>query len=144
MNLNRYYLYDEVTACLNEFVEGGHPQCAVNPRTAFEEEYPREIQKADVPKKVAVIGGGNVAMDVARAAVRLGAEVTVWYRRTEEEMPADRDEAAEAKEEGVRFRYLAAPAEITEEDGTLCLRMEKMTPGAPDAGGRRSVKGTGE
>ena len=107
----------------------------------------RQVNRGESPaigSRVAVIGGGNVAMDVARAAVRLGAEVTVWYRRTEEEMPADRDEAAEAKEEGVRFRYLAAPAEITEEDGTLCLRMEKMTSGAPDAGGRRSVKGTGE
>lgn len=61
---------------------------------------------------VAVIGGGNVAIDVARAAVRLGAEVTVVYRRDRDSMPAADDEIAEAAEEGVSFRFLASPAEI--------------------------------
>ena len=94
--------------------------------------------------KVAVIGGGNVAMDVARAALRLGAEVTVYYRRSEAEMPADRDELAEAREEGVAFRFLEAPAEILGEGAVTALKLEKMELGEPDTGGRRGVKGTGE
>jgi NADPH-dependent glutamate synthase beta subunit-like oxidoreductase/NAD-dependent dihydropyrimidine dehydrogenase PreA subunit len=107
----------------------------------------RSVNRGDAEElggKVAVIGGGNVAMDVARAAVRLGAEVTVYYRRGEDEMPADRDEVEEAKEEGVSFRFLCAPVEITGEGGVSALRLEKMALGEPDAKGRRSVKGTGE
>ena len=107
----------------------------------------RRVNSGERPElggEVAVIGGGNVAMDVARAAVRLGAKVTVYYRRSEAEMPADRDELAEAKEEGVAFRYLAAPVEIAGGDGALALKLEKMELGEPDAKGRRSVKGTGE
>ncbi|MCR5575590.1 MAG: FAD-dependent oxidoreductase [Oscillospiraceae bacterium] len=94
--------------------------------------------------ETAVIGGGNVALDVARAAVRLGSHVTVYYRRSEAEMPADRDEIAEAKEEGVEFRFLMAPAEIVGEGRAQSLRFEKMELGEPDAKGRRSVRGTGE
>ena len=101
-------------------------------------------ERPAIGDKVAVIGGGNVAMDVARAAVRLGAEVTVYYRRSEAEMPADRDELAEAREEGVAFRFLAAPAEILGDDAVTALKLEKMELGEPDANGRRSVKGTGE
>ncbi len=97
-----------------------------------------------IGKKVAVIGGGNVALDVARAAVRLGADVTVYYRRSEAEMPADRDELAEAAEEGVKFRYLAAPVEIGGEGKAQTLKLEKMALGEKDAKGRRSVHGTGE
>ena len=107
----------------------------------------RRVNQGERPAigdKVAVIGGGNVAMDVARAAVRLGAEVTVYYRRSEAEMPADRDELAEAREEGVAFRFLAAPAEILGEGAVTALKLEKMELGQPDAKGRRSVKGTGE
>ena len=95
-------------------------------------------------KETAVIGGGNVALDVARAAVRLGSHVTVYYRRGEAEMPADRDELAEAKEEGVEFRFLTAPAEILGEGRAQSLKLERVEAGEPDEKGRRSVKGTGE
>ncbi len=101
-------------------------------------------EKPEIGTEVAVIGGGNVAMDVARAAVRLGAKVTVFYRRSEEEMPADPDEVAEAKEEGVIFRYLVAPVEIVGNSVAETLKLEKMELGEPDAKGRRSVKGTGD
>ena len=107
----------------------------------------RRVNQGERPAigdKVAVIGGGNVAMDVARAAVRLGAEVTVYYRRSEAEMPADKDELAEAREEGVAFRFLEAPAEILDEGAVTALKLEKMELGEPDEKGRRSVKGTGE
>ena len=75
---------------------------------------------------VAVIGGGNVAIDVARAAVRLGAEVTVVYRRDRDSMPAADDETAEAAEEGVSFRFLASPAEILGDGKAETLRIELM------------------
>ena len=107
----------------------------------------RRVNRGELPEigtDVAVIGGGNVAMDVARAAVRLGAKVTVYYRRSEAEMPADRDEIQEAKEEGVQFRFLAAPVEICEKDGALSLKLERMKLEAEDAKGRRGVKGCGE
>ena len=92
-------------------------------------------------KRVAVFGGGNVPMDAARTAKRLGSdEVTVVYRRTEVEMPARREEVAHAKEEGVKFLYLHAPLEITASDkgrvnGVELIRCEL---GEPDASGRRS------
>jgi len=92
-------------------------------------------------KKVAVIGGGNVAMDSVRTALRLGAETaTIVYRRTEAEMPARKEEVHHAKEEGVRFELLTAPLEYLGDDqgwvtGTRCRRMEL---GEPDASGRRS------
>lgn len=70
-------------------------------------------KKVNIGDKVAVIGGGNVAMDVARTAVRLGAEVTVVYRRKEEDMPADSEEVAEAKAEGVKFVFEHKPTEFT-------------------------------
>ena len=75
---------------------------------------------------VAVIGGGNVAIDVARAAVRLGAEVTVVYRRDRDSMPAADDEIAEAAEEGVSFRFLASPAEILGDGKAESLKIELM------------------
>ena len=75
---------------------------------------------------IAVIGGGNVAIDVARAAVRLGAEVTVVYRRDRDSMPAADDEIAEAAEEGVSFRFLASPAEILGDGKAETLRIELM------------------
>lgn len=107
----------------------------------------RRVNRGEHPEigdKVAVIGGGNVAMDVARAAVRLGAEVTVCYRRSEAEMPADRDELGEAREEGVQFRFLCAPVEIGGEGSVSSLKLEKMALGEPDEKGRRSAAGTGE
>ena len=101
--------------------------------------------KPEIGKKCAVIGGGNVAMDVCRTAVRLGAETYVIYRRSEAEMPADKEEIAEAKEEGVKFCFLNAPAEIVGADGKVCgLKVEIMELGEPDEKGRRSPVGTGK
>ena len=76
-------------------------------------------EEVSLGKKVVVIGGGNVAMDVARAAVRFGADVTVAYRRREEDMPADPAEVAEAKEEGIRFLFERKPLEIRGENGKV-------------------------
>ena len=101
-------------------------------------------ERPEIGDEVAVIGGGNVALDVARSAVRLGAKVTVYYRRSEEEMPADKDEVAEAKAEGIEFRYLVAPVEISGEGRVQSLRLEKMLLGGRDDKGRRIAKGTGE
>lgn len=92
--------------------------------------------------KVIVVGGGNTAMDVARTAVRMGAEhVQVIYRRTRDEMPAEKIEIDEAEEEGVEFTFLVAPVEIIG-DGTRAkaVRCQKMSLGEPDASGRRSPK----
>ena len=76
-------------------------------------------EKPEIGKKCVVIGGGNVAIDVARAAVRLGAEVTVCYRRKESDMPASPDEVAEAREEGVKFLFEHKPTEIKGADGKV-------------------------
>ena len=96
-------------------------------------------RKPSIGENVAVIGGGNVAIDVARSAVRLGAKsVTVVYRRTEAEMPADEEEVAEAKAEGVKFKFLAAPVQIEGKDGkAAALKLQLMELGEPDATGRR-------
>ena len=90
-------------------------------------------------KKVAVVGGGNVAMDAARTALRLGAEVHIVYRRSEEELPARVEEVHHAKQEGIIFDLLTNPVEILEDEkgwvkGMKCVRMEL---GKPDASGRR-------
>lgn len=99
--------------------------------------------KANTPimrgKKVAVVGGGNVAMDAARTALRLGAEVHIVYRRSEEELPARVEEVHHAKEEGIIFDLLTNPTEILEDEngwvcGIKCVRMEL---GEPDESGRR-------
>lgn len=92
-----------------------------------------------IGKKVAVVGGGNTAMDAARTAVRLGAEdVMVLYRRTRAEMPAEDIEIKEAEEEGVEFRYLLAPLEITaSEERANAIRVQKMKLGEADESGRR-------
>ena len=94
---------------------------------------------APVGKRVAIIGGGNVAIDVARSAVRMGAEeVTIVYRRTRAEMPAWEEEIHAAETEGVRLRYLAAPQEILVADGRVTgLRCIGMALGEPDDSGRR-------
>ena len=89
----------------------------------------REVNLGNKPaigKAVAVIGGGNVAIDVARAAVRLGAKTTIDYRRDRDAMPAADDEIEEAIEEGVKFKFLAAPAEITGEGKAAELKVEIM------------------
>ena len=98
-----------------------------------------------VGKSVAVIGGGNVAMDAARTAVRVGFEkVYIVYRRTEHELPARLEEIRHAKEEGVIFHFLHAPYEILEKDGYVAgMKFEIMELGEPDESGRRRPVGTG-
>ena len=99
-----------------------------------------------VGKKAAIIGGGNVAMDAARTAVRVGyEEVYIMYRRTEEELPARKEEIRHAKEEGVIFKFLHAPVEIVGEEGYVkAMKFEVMELGEADASGRRRPVGTGE
>ena len=99
-----------------------------------------------VGKSVAVIGGGNVAMDAARTAVRVGFEtVYIVYRRTEAELPARLEEIRHAKEEGVQFLFLRAPKQIYDKDGYVNgMQFEIMELGEPDESGRRSPVGTGE
>lgn len=103
-----------------------------------------EFPKADTPvwrgRKVAVVGGGNVAMDSARTALRLGAEeVFLVYRRTEDEMPARGEEVEHAREEGVEFKMLCAPTEIVGHDGFVTgIVATRMELGEPDASGRRA------
>ncbi len=88
-------------------------------------------------KKVAVIGGGNSAMDAARSALRLGADVTIYYRRTREEMPAITAEIEEAEDEGIRMEFLTAPVEILTANGRVTgARFIRMRLGEPDASGR--------
>ena len=98
-----------------------------------------------VGKSAAIIGGGNVAMDAARTAVRVGfEEVYIVYRRTEAELPARLEEIRHAKEEGVIFQFLHAPSEILEKDGYVAgMKFEIMELGEPDESGRRKPVGTG-
>ena len=108
----------------------------------------REVNLGNTPeigKKCAVIGGGNVAMDVCRTAVRLGAETYVVYRRSEDEMPADKEEVTEARAEGVKFCFLNGPVEILGENGKVTgLKVELMELGEQDEKGRRAPVGTGK
>lgn len=104
---------------------------------AFRDDYMTPIHAG---KKVVVVGGGNVAMDAARTALRLGAETTIVYRRTENELPARREEVHHAKEEGIEFAMLTNPVEILGDErgwvkAVKCIRMEL---GEPDESGRRS------
>ena len=103
---------------------------------AFRDDYDTPIVHG---KKVAVVGGGNVAMDAARTALRLGAEVHIVYRRSEAELPARAEEVHHAKEEGIIFDLLTNPKEILVDEngfvkGMTCIKMEL---GEPDASGRR-------
>jgi len=103
---------------------------------AYNDEYDTPIK---IGKKVAVVGGGNVAMDVARTALRLGAEVHIVYRRSEAELPARVEEVHHAKEEGIIFHLLTNPVEVLGDEkgwvnGLKCIKMEL---GEPDASGRR-------
>jgi NADPH-dependent glutamate synthase beta subunit-like oxidoreductase/formate hydrogenlyase subunit 6/NADH:ubiquinone oxidoreductase subunit I len=95
-------------------------------------------KEVKIEDKVAVIGGGDVAIDTARCALRLGSEVTIFYRRSEKEMPAREEEVEEAEEEGVEIKYLVTPTKIIGEDGKVtgieCVRVKL---GAPDESGRR-------
>lgn len=101
------------------------------------------LKKGD---KVAVFGGGNVAMDAARTAVRVGfKEVYIVYRRTEKELPARLEEIRHAKEEGIIFKFLYAPKEIIGQDGYVkAVELEVMELGEPDSSGRRRPVSTGK
>ena len=95
-------------------------------------------KKVELGNRVAVVGGGNAAIDAARTARRLGAkEVTVFYRRSRAEMPANPSEVEEAIEEGVKIEFLAAPKKVLSKNGTLSLESFRMKLGEPDASGRR-------
>ena len=104
---------------------------------AYRDDYMTPIHAG---KKVVVVGGGNVAMDAARTALRLGADTTIVYRRTENELPARREEVHHAKEEGVDFAMLTNPVEIlADEKGWVrAIKCIRMVLGEPDESGRRS------
>lgn len=96
-----------------------------------------EVERLE--KRIAVVGGGNVAMDVARSAIRMGADVTIVYRRSRVEMPAREEEIIEAEEEGVKFMFLVNPTRILGGEGRVeKLELVRMELGAPDESGRRS------
>ncbi len=107
---------------------------------------PDSITPLRVGKKAAIFGGGNVAMDAARTAVRVGfEEVYIIYRRTEKELPARLEEIRHAKEEGVVFKFLYSPKEILGEDGYVKgVELEVMELGEPDESGRRRPVSTGK
>ena len=115
----------------NEFLTRNNLMCA------WREDYLTPIHAG---KKVCVVGGGNVAMDAARTALRLGAEVHIVYRRTEAELPARREEVHHAKQEGIVFDLLTNPVEILgdERGWVKSLRCIRMELGEPDTSGRRS------
>ncbi len=115
----------------------------VNLMKAYKADSTTPIMK---PKKAIVVGGGNVAMDAARCALRLGAdEVSIVYRRSEEELPARREEVEHAKEEGIIFRLLTNPVSILGENGYVSgMECAVMTLGEPDERGRRKPVDSGE
>lgn len=122
---------------LNGVVSANEFLTRSNLMRAYDPDYETPIY---VGKSVAVVGGGNVAMDAARTALRLGADVTVVYRRTEKELPARVEEVHHAKEEGIVFKMLTNPTEILGDEkgwvrGLRCIKMEL---GEPDESGRRS------
>ncbi len=100
---------------------------------------------AELGKKLAVVGGGNTAIDCARTAIRLGVEVSIIYRRTKKEMPAEDFEIKAAELEGVNFHFLSNPVEYLGEEGHLKqVRIERMKLGEPDKSGRRRPEPTGD
>lgn len=122
---------------LNGVVSANEFLTRTNLMKAFDENYDTPIYTGD---RVVVVGGGNVAMDAVRTAKRLGTEAFIVYRRSEEELPARREEVHHAKEEGIDFQMLTNPVEILGNEqgwvtGIRCVRMEL---GEPDASGRRS------
>ncbi len=122
---------------LNGVVSANEFLTRANLMRAYDETYDTPIY---VGKRVAVVGGGNVAMDAVRTARRLGAEATIVYRRSEKELPARAEEVHHAKEEGIRFRMLTNPVEVlgTDDGWVRGLRCVEMELGEPDASGRRS------
>ena len=122
---------------LNGVVSANEFLTRANLMRAYDDEYDTPIY---VGKRVAVVGGGNVAMDAVRTAKRLGAEASIIYRRSEAELPARREEVHHAKEEGIEFRMLTNPTAVLGDDkgwvtGLSCVEMEL---GEPDESGRRS------
>jgi len=120
-----------------------------DPRVLGGVDFLREVnleKPVKLGKRVAIIGGGNTAIDCARTAVRMGAsEVSLIYRRTRAEMPAAPEEVEEAVEEGVKLVFLAAPSKVLAQDGKLMLECIRMKLGAEDASGRRKpepIKGS--
>lgn len=122
---------------LNGVVSANEFLTRANLMRAYDEEYDTPIY---VGKRVVVVGGGNVAMDAVRTARRLGAEATIVYRRSENELPARAEEVHHAKEEGIRFRMLTNPVEVlgTDDGWVRGMRCGEMELGEPDASGRRS------
>ena len=122
---------------LNGVVSANEFLTRANLMRAYDEEYDTPIY---VGKRVVVVGGGNVAMDAVRTARRLGAEATIVYRRSENELPARAEEVHHAKEEGIRFRMLTNPVEVlgTDDGWVRGMRCVEMELGEPDASGRRS------
>lgn len=122
---------------LNGVVSANEFLTRANLMHAYDEAYDTPIYTGD---KVAVVGGGNVAMDAVRTAKRLGAEATIIYRRGEAELPARREEVHHAKEEGIEFRMLTNPVEVIGDDKgwVKALRCVRMELGEPDESGRRS------
>ncbi len=108
--------------------------------------FPEYDTPVKIGKRVAVIGGGNTAMDAARSALRLGAEVWILYRRTKDEMTAREEEIKHAEEEGIKFAFLVSPKRfIGDENGNLrAIELEKMKLGEADESGRRRPVPTGE
>ena len=122
---------------LNGVVSANEFLTRANLMRAYDDEYDTPIY---VGKRVVVVGGGNVAMDAVRTAKRLGAESVIVYRRSEQELPARREEVHHAKEEGIEFKMLTNPVEVLGDDkgwvrGLKCVEMEL---GEPDESGRRS------
>lgn len=108
----------------------------INLMKAFKEDSKTPIEH---PKKAVIVGGGNVAMDAARSAKRLGADVTIVYRRSMEELPARKEEVEHAMEEGIVFKLLNNPIEVVGEDGRVkSVRCQEMELSEPDESGRRS------
>jgi len=105
--------------------------------------YLKDLNSGKIPKshfkgkKILILGGGNVAMDSARTAKRLGGDVTVVYRRTLKEMPANEEEIIQAQEEDVKFEFLTSPLKIKNNTKDVCLKCVKMELGEPDDSGRR-------
>jgi 2-oxoacid:acceptor oxidoreductase delta subunit (pyruvate/2-ketoisovalerate family) len=118
-------------------IEGATAVESVRPGLAFLKQV-NAGERPDLGDRVVVVGGGNTAMDCARSALRLGADVTVLYRRTPREMPAIPAEVREAREEGVSFEFLAAPiAAVTEGDDLAGISCQRMELGEADESGRR-------
>ncbi len=140
--------YDAVFIAIGAWEETGLGIEGINTKGIFNAlDFLHQINLGNNPKvgkKIIVIGGGNSAIDCARSSRRLGAEVTIVYRRTGNEMPAHWEEIEMAKEEGVQFLFLATPQTISGNEHITGITLEKMALGDVDDSGRRSPLPTGE